>query len=159
MEKRVSDSITEQVHILTQKNLNGYNRLFGGQIMSWIDVVAAVVARRHSECNVTTAVVDMLEFKAPAHANDTLYILGKITYAGRTSMEIKVTAYVEELSGEKKLINTAYVIMVALDENEIPKKVPGLILETEEERKEFEEAKARKKRRQTLRMERNKDEF
>lgn len=155
MEKRVKDSITEQVHILTQGNLNGYHRLFGGQIMSWIDVVAAVVARRHSESNVTTAVVDMLEFKAPAHANDTLFILGKITYAGRTSMEVKVTAYVEELNGEKKLINTAYVVMVALDENENPKMVPKLILENDEERKEFEDAKARKARRKILRMERD----
>ncbi len=147
MKKRVSDSITEQVHILTQGNLNGYSRLFGGQLMGWIDVVAAVVARRHSGKNVTTAVVDMLQFQAPAYANDTVLILGKITYAGRTSMEIKVTVYVEELSGERKLINTAYVVMVALDENEHPTEVPGLILETEEERTEYENAKLRKARR------------
>lgn len=147
MLKRVSDSITEQVHILTQGNLNGYSRLFGGKLMSWIDVVAAVVARRHSGKNVTTAVVDMLQFKAPAYANDTILILGKITYAGRTSMEIKVTVYVEEPSGERKLINTAYVVMVALDENEKPTEVPGLILETDEEREEYENAKLRRKRR------------
>lgn len=147
MEKRVSDSITEQVHILSQGSLNGYKRLFGGQLMSWIDVVAAVVARRHSEKNVTTAVVDMLQFNAPAYANDTVCIVGKITYVGRTSMEVKVSAYVEELSGERKLINTAYVVMVALDENERPTEVPGLILETDEEREEYENAKIRKQRR------------
>ena len=147
MKKKVSDSFTEQVHILSQGNLNGYSRLFGGQLMGWIDVVAAVVARRHSGLNVTTAVVDMLQFQAPAYANDTVLILGKITYAGRTSMEIKVTVYVEELSGERKLINTAYVVMVALDENERPTEVPGLILETEEERTEYENAKLRKARR------------
>lgn len=147
MKKKVSDSFTEQVHILSQGNLNGYSRLFGGQLMGWIDVVAAVVARRHSGRNVTTAVVDMLQFQAPAYANDTVLILGKITYAGRTSMEIKVTVYVEELCGERKLINTAYVVMVALDENERPTEVPGLILETEEERTEYENAKLRKARR------------
>ena len=96
--KRIKDSITEQVHILSQGNLNGYRRLFGGQLMSWMDVVAAVVARRHSERNVTTAVVDMLEFKAPAYANDTICIIGKITYVGNTSMEVKVDVYVEELT-------------------------------------------------------------
>lgn len=153
MKKRVSDSITEQVHILSQGNLNGYRRLFGGQIMSWIDVVAAVVARRHCERNVTTAVVDMLQFQAPAYANDTVLLLGKITYAGRTSMEIKVSVFVEELSGERKLINTAYVVMVALDENERPTEVPGLILETDEERAEYENAKYRKKRRTEYRNE------
>ena len=47
MEKRVKDSYAEQVHVLTQANINGYNRLFGGQLMEWIDIVAAVVARRH----------------------------------------------------------------------------------------------------------------
>ena len=147
MKKRVSDSVTEQVHILTQANLNGYHRLFGGKLMSWMDIVAAVVARRHSGKNVTTATVDMLQFKAPAFANDTVFIQGKITYAGRTSMEIKVTVYVEELNGERKLINTAYFVMVALDENQKPTEVPGLILETDEERVEYENAVTRKMRR------------
>lgn len=151
MEKRVSDSVTEQVHILTQGSLNGYERLFGGQLMSWIDIVAGVVARRHSGKNVTTAVVDMLEFKAPAYANDTIFIVGKITYVGRTSMEVKVTVYVEELNGNRKLINTAYVVMVALDENERPTEVPRLVLETEEELKEYENAKLRRARRNEYR--------
>jgi len=48
MEKTVSESRTEQVQILTQGTLNGDKRLFGGKLMEWIDVVAAVVARRHS---------------------------------------------------------------------------------------------------------------
>lgn len=147
MEKRVKDSITEQVHILTQANLNGYHRLFGGQLMGWIDMVAAVVARRHSGKNVTTACVDMLEFREPAYANDTLYMIGKITYVGTTSMEIMVKVFVEELSGERKLINTAYLVMVALDADEKPTYVPKLILETEEESEEFEKAKIRRERR------------
>ena len=145
--KRVKDSVAEQVQILTQANLNGYSRLFGGQLMEWIDIVAAVVARRHSEKNVTTAVVDMLEFKEPAYANDTLIISGKITYAGKTSMEIKVMTYVEALSGERKLINTAYIVMVALDENDKPTKIPELIIETDEEKLEYEAALLRKERR------------
>jgi len=145
--KRVKDSVAEQVQILTQANLNGYSRLFGGQLMEWIDIVAAVVARRHSGKNVTTAVVDMLEFKEPAYANDTLIISGKITYAGKTSMEIKVMTYVEALSGERKLINTAYIVMVALDENDKPTKIPELIIETDEEKLEYEAALLRKERR------------
>ena len=146
-QKKVCESYAQQVQILTQGNLNGYSRLFGGQLMEWIDIVAAVVARRHSEHNVTTAVVDMLEFKKPAYANDTIIIKGKITYAGRTSMEIKVETFVEELSGERTLINTAYLVMVALDENDKPTQVPELLLETEEDRAEYEAALLRKKRR------------
>lgn len=146
-EKRVCESYAEQVQILTQANLNGYSRLFGGQLMEWIDIVAAVVARRHSERNVTTAVVDMLEFKKPAYANDTIIIKGKITYAGRTSMEIKVETFVEALSGERTLINTAYLVMVALDENDRPTAVPGLIIENDEEKNEYNAALLRKERR------------
>ena len=144
MEKRVSESRTEQVQILSQGTLNGYKRLFGGKLMEWIDVVAAVTARRHSGRNVTTAAVDSLEFKEAAYANDTLVIIGYITYTGNTSMEICVKTYVESLDGTRRLINKAYVIMVALDENERPTHVPGLILETEEEKLEWEQALQRK---------------
>lgn len=144
MEKRVSESRTEQVQILSQGTLNGYKRLFGGKLMEWIDVVAAVTARRHSGRNVTTAAVDSLEFREAAYANDTLVIIGYITYTGNTSMEICVKTYVESLDGTRRLINKAYVIMVALDENERPTHVPGLILETEEEKREWELALQRK---------------
>lgn len=151
--KRISESYTEQVQILTQANLNGYSRLFGGQLMEWIDVVAAVVARRHSGKNVTTAMVDSLEFEGPAHGNDTLLLAGKMTYAGRTSMEVKVQSFVEELDGSKRLINTAYIVLVALDDNERPVEVPPLIVETEEEKAEWERAKKRRKLRETRRNE------
>lgn len=147
MEKSVKDSYAQQVHVLTMSNLNGYNRLFGGQLMCWIDEVAAVVARRHSERNVTTASIDTLEFKRAAYANDTVVIKGKITYAGRTSMEINVKTFVEKLHGKRILINEAYIIMVALDENEKPTEIPKLLLETDEERREWENALLRKENR------------
>lgn len=142
--KTVSESATTQVQILTQANLNGYQRLFGGQLMSWMDIVAAVTARRHSGKNVTTACVDKLEFHKPAHANDTLVITGEIVYVGRTSMEVRVRAYVEELNGSKDLTNEARFIMVALDENEKPTPVPGLLLENAEQRALWNEAAARR---------------
>ena len=136
-------SRTEQVQILTQREMNGYGRLFGGQQMVWIDIVAAVTARRHCGKNVTTAAIDSLEFAAPAYANDTLVLVGTVTYTGRTSMEVCVKTYIERLGGQRKLVNKAYVIMVALDENEKPTEVPGLICETEEEEREFLEGKYR----------------
>ncbi|HPD02085.1 MAG TPA: acyl-CoA thioesterase [Clostridia bacterium] len=136
--KRVSDSKAEQVQILLAGTLNGSGRLYGGQLMAWIDIVAAVVARRHSGRNVTTAFVDSLRFEEPARLNDTVVLKGHLTYVGRTSMEVCVQSFVEDLSGERRLINKAYLIMVALDENELPVEVPPLIVETEEERAEFE---------------------
>ena len=151
-QKTVSQSRTEQVQILTKGNLNGYKRLFGGKLMEWIDIVAAVTARRHSGKNVTTAAIDSLEFTDAAYANDTIVLIGTVTYVGRTSMEICVKTYIEALNGNRRLINKAYVIMVALDENEKPTEVPGLICETEEEKCQFrqgaERNAARKRRRQ-----------
>lgn len=143
MQKRVSDSRTEHVQILSQGSLNGYKRLFGGKLMEWIDIVAGVTARRHSGRNVTTACVDSLEFTSAAYANDTIVISGHITYVGKTSMEVCVNTFVESLTGERRLINHAYVVMVALDENENPTEVPGLITETEEEKAEWEAGRAR----------------
>lgn len=154
MEKSVKDSYAEQVQILTQKDMNGYNRLFGGRLMEWIDIVASVVARRHSGRNVTTAVVDTLTFKAPAHLNDTVILCGRITYVGRTSMEVCVETYVEHLDSSRTLINTAYVIIIAIDENEKPVEVPRLKLETEEEKAEWalaeKRAEIRKQRRKEM---------
>ena len=143
--KRVSDSFTTQVQVLTQANLNGYLRLFGGQLMSWMDIVAAVTARRHAEKNVTTACVRDLVFKKAAHANDTLMLTGEVIYVGRTSMEVRVMVYVEALNGKRDLINEARFVMVALDENERPTQVPGLVLETEEQRRLWRDAESRRK--------------
>ena len=142
--KSVSDSRTQQVQILSQSTLNGYKRLFGGRLMEWIDVVAAVTARRHCNMNVTTAAIDKLVFKNPAHANDTVVLEGYITYAGKTSMEICVETCVEALDGSRTGINKAYLVMVAIDEDGKPAKVPPLIVETDEEKRRYEAAIKRK---------------
>ena len=147
MMKEVKDSYTEQVQILTQSSMNGFGRLFGGRLMKWIDIVAAVTARRHSEKNVTTVLVDQLEFKKPARVNDTLVLTGHITYTGRTSMEVCVNTYIEQLDGSRSLINSAYLVMVALDKNDKPCEIPGLIVKTDEELAEWEAAKKRRETR------------
>ena len=144
MTRKVSDSRVEQVHMLMYEHMNGYRRLFGGKLMEWIDVVAGVVARRHSGCNVTTASIDRLEFIAPAYIGDTIVLEGIITYVGRTSMEVRVDTYAEKLSGAKERINRAYLVMVALDSEDRPTQVPGLELITDEEKREFEAGKRRK---------------
>ncbi len=132
--RHVSDSAVEQTQIILSSHINGAGRLFGGQLMEWIDIVAGVVARRHSHHNQTTAAIDNLQFKAAVHLNDTLLLFGKITYVGHTSMEVQVDSFVEDMQGNRKLVNTAYIVMVALDENDRPVEVPGLIVETDEEK-------------------------
>ena len=145
--RTVAHSRTEQLQILMQGTLNGYNRLFGGKLMEWIDVVAAVTARRHCGKNVTTAAVDSLVFKSPAMVNDTILLEGHVTYAGRTSMEVCVTTYVEELNGFRREINKAYLVLVAIDADGKPTLVPPVIPETEEEKREYADAMERRKNR------------
>lgn len=151
--KSVSASRTEQVQILMYDTMNGAGRLFGGRLMEWIDVVAAVVARRHSGRTVTTAAVDTLQFVEPAYANETVILSGYITYAGRTSMEVCVRTFVENLDGSRRQINKAYLVLVALDDSGKPTCVPPVLPETEEEKREYAEAVKRREYRELRRRE------
>ena len=141
--KRVSDSESEQVHILTMGDMNGAQRLFGGQLMAWIDEVSAAVARRHAGCHVTTALVDKLEFDKGAFPDDVIVLKGRLNYVGTSSMEVSVKTYREAFDGGRTLINSARLIMVALDENGKPCRVPGLILETDEQKAVWGRGEAR----------------
>lgn len=145
--KRVTDSMAETVHVVRPNHLNGANRLFGGILMQWIDEVAGIVAKRHAMMNVTTASVDNLRFIKGAYQNEMVVIVGKLTYVGTTSMEVRVDTYVENKSGVRKVINRAYFVMVALDDNDKPVPVPKLILETEAEKAEWEAAEKRREMR------------
>lgn len=148
-EKRVSDSRTEQVHIVMPGDVNSSFRLFGGLLMQWIDVVAAVVARRHADREVLTAAVDHLSFLKPASLNDIVTLCGRVTYVGNTSMEICVETFVErpERNKQRALVNRAYLTMVALDEDGQPTRVPRLLLETEKEKADFAAGERRKQNR------------
>ena len=103
-----------------------------------------MVAKRHTRRNVITASVDSLSFLRGAYVKDTVVIIGKVTYVGNTSMEVKVDTYVEALSGERTPINHAYFTMVALDKNDKPVRAPRLELETEEEKEEWEKGEKRR---------------
>ena len=146
--RKVSESIVETVHIVRPNHLNAVGRLFGGILMQWIDEVAALAAKRHAHMNVTTASVDNLRFLRGAYQNDVIIIMGKVTYVGRTSMEVKVDTYIEDLEGRRSHINQAFFTMVALDEKDRPAPVPGLILETKEEKAGWEEALLRRQTRE-----------
>lgn len=152
-EKTTKDSITEHTQIIMAPHINGAKRLFGGQLMQWIDVVAGVVARRHSGCNVITAAIDNLQFKDGAYENDIVVVIGKITYVGTSSMEVRVDTYVEDEQGMRTAINRAYLVMVALDEQGKPTKVPRLLIENESERAEWEGALKRVQLRKQRRIE------
>ena len=88
-----------------------------------------------------------------AYQNEMIVIIGRLTYVGTTSMEVRVDTYVENKEGVRKAINRAYFVMVALDENDHPVPVPQLILETEAEKAEWESAKKRREIRDQRKIE------
>lgn len=155
MAKRVADSKIEMVYQVRPEHLNGAGRLFGGQLMSWIDEIAGLVAIRHSNTDVITVAVDNLRFMRGAYQKDILVLEGRLTYVGKTSMEVRVDTYVETLDGMRHPINRAYLTEVAVDENEKPTSVPELIIETESEKAEWEAGK----RRREVRLQRKKEGF
>ncbi|ABX42688.1 thioesterase superfamily protein [Lachnoclostridium phytofermentans ISDg] len=140
IQKRVSESLTEKTYIVMQAHINGSGRLFGGQLLAWIDELAGIVGMRHSGGNVITASIDNLQFKHGAHLNDIVVLVGRVTYVGNSSMEVRIDTYVENKKGTRHPINRAYFVMVALDENEQPKKVPRLKIETVEQQAEWDAA-------------------
>ena len=138
---------TESVQIVLAQHCNGYAkpRLFGGQLMAWIDVIAAVEAQRFTRSAVTTVCVDNLNFVKPAFLGDTVVQHAAVTWAGHTSLEVRVDTYVEKLDGERELTNRAYVVFVALDENDDPRPVPEFVPQTAEEQAEYEAALERRR--------------
>jgi len=123
---------------------NPAGRMHGGEVMKLMDSAAGVVAQRHSLCNVVTAYVNQLTFKEPIFVGDLVFCKAELIYTGRTSMEVYVRVEVENLSrGETKHALDGYFVMVALDRNGRPTPVPPLLLETEEQKIRFEEARLR----------------
>lgn len=147
--------MVEQVFQVRPEHLNGAGRLFGGKLMEWIDEVAGLVGIRHSKSNVLTASVDNLRFIRGAKQNDLIVLIGRITYVGNTSMEVRVDTFVEDFSGTRRPINRAYLTIVATGTDGVPTQVPGIILQSEGEKAEWEAGKRRKE----LRIQRKKEGF
>lgn len=153
--KKVSDSATEQIHMIMYHHINGINRLFGGQLLSWIDEVAGITAKRHCGRDATTVAIDNLHFKSGVYLNDLLVLVGKVTYVGNTSLEVRVDSYIEASDGSRHPINRAYFVMVSMGDDGKPTPVPPLVLENEGERMEWANAEKRRE----LRKMRQKEGF
>jgi acyl-CoA hydrolase len=145
----VPKSIAESQIIMTEMVLpsdtNALGTIFGGKVVSLIDIAAAMAAGKHSRSIVVTASIDALHFVSPVKLGEYVHIKASVNYAGRTSMEVGVRVDKENpLTGEMKHTATAYLTFVALDSDGKPKVVPPVAPETDDERRRFEEAKIRR---------------
>ena len=153
--KTVGEASAVATHMLRHEDINGSNRLFGGRLMEWIDDAAGIAARLQCGGNVTTAAIDTLEFKHPAYLNDIVVIEAWVTHVGNTSMEVRADTYViDPASGERTMINHAYLTEVCVDDEGHPMTVPwGLVATTPEQHEECDGARRRAEIRKMRRAE------
>jgi uncharacterized protein (TIGR00369 family) len=148
MKKRRADSQVELSQFMMPEHANLQGTVHGGIIMKLVDEAGALCAVRHAQRPVVTVAIDSMTFLSPVHVGDVLILRACLVYVGRTSMEVEIKVIAENpITGQRTHTNSAFAVYVALDEHERPTPVPELIIETEEERRRWEEGKQRQARR------------
>lgn len=130
--------------LMQPADANLLGNVHGGNIMKLMDEAGASAAMRHGQRPVVTVAVDQVLFKEPIQVGDLVTLNAELTYVGRTSIETQIEVSAQNLlTGETTNTNTAYFVYVAMDERGKPIPVAPLLLETDDERKQWEAAKAR----------------
>jgi uncharacterized protein (TIGR00369 family) len=146
--KRVDESSIIMSHVMLPQDTNPAGNVHGGVVMKHIDNAAVAVAIRHTRNNAVTASIDRLDFHKPVFLGNILTLRASINLVGKTSMEVGVRAESEDpYSGKVSHTASAYLTIVTLDENGRPKEIPPLILETGDEIRRNNAARARRKAR------------
>lgn len=141
-----SRSVTMMTEHVLPSHANALSTVFGGTIMSWIDVCGAVCAQRHAQRLVVTAFVDDLVFEGPVRVGEVVKLTARVTATFRTSMELEVVVEGENpLEGRSWPCVRAMLTFVAVDETtRKPVPVPPLLLETDDDRRKQRDAEERK---------------
>jgi acyl-CoA hydrolase len=143
--KKVSGSEVVMTQLVLPTHTNSLDSVFGGVVMSWIDIAGAIAAQRHSQKEVVTVSLDDLHFIAPVKRGWVVNLKARVNFVSKTSMEVGVRVDAENpKTGEVFHTASAYLTFVALDSYGKPTLVPSLILENEADRKRFEEAQKRR---------------
>jgi acyl-CoA hydrolase len=138
-------SRVETVQIVLPGLTNVHGTIFGGMMMQWIDITAAIAAARHAGQAVVTAAMDRLHFLRPVRLGALVVIQAQVNLVARTSMEVGVRVFVEDVRTKERVQATrAYVTMVAVDDHGHPTPVSPLVLEGEEDRRRHQDAEQRR---------------
>ena len=151
--KSPAESQAEVIVRMFPSDANPAGNVFGGEILKNIDMVAGIVAQRHSQSNAVTVSMDRVNFLKPVFVGDVLKLVARINYVHNSSMEIEVQAEAEDIqTGIRTITATAFVTFVALDDDGKPVAAPKLDLKTDEDRNKFELGKARMETRRQSRI-------
>ena len=144
----VHESQSERSEIIFPGDANALGNLFGGRLMQFIDLVAAMASSRHARAITVTASMDHLDFVAPVKVGDLLILKASVNRAFRTSMEVGVKAMVEDVRAQRlRHVSSAYLTFVAVDTTGQRIEVPQVLPETEHQRRRFEDAGRRREMR------------
>ncbi len=143
--RTVAESQSERSEIVFPNDSNALGNLFGGRLMQYIDLVAAMAASRHARAICVTASMDHLDFVAPVRVGELLILKASVNRAFRTSMEVGVRAMVEDVQQQRlRHVSSAYLTFVAVDHAGNGLVVPQLLAETEHQRRRYEDAGRRR---------------
>lgn len=149
--RTVRESTSEYTEIAMPNDANPLGNLLGGRVMHLVDLAGAIAAARHARTPVVTASIDYMNFLHPVHIGQLLLLRSSVNRAFRTSMEVGVKVWVEDLrTGETRHTSSAYLTFVAIDADGRRVPVPQVIPETEEEKRRYEDAAQRREYRLAL---------
>jgi|SRR5690554_987073 len=145
-----SETVMHELVLPTHTNALG--TAFGGTIMSWVDICGAICAQRHTSGIVVTASIDQLDFLAPVRLGDIVRLTARVSYVGRTSLEVRVIVDVlNNAYTHEQRAGIAYVSFVAVDDNNARRPVPKLDLSDPRDQRRFDAGKERREHRLAVR--------
>jgi acyl-CoA hydrolase len=143
--KKPSESQTEMVQVVLPNDANPLGFILGGTVMHLIDIAGAIAGHRHTRSLLVTAAVDGLQFLHPIKVGDLILLKARVTAVWSTSLEVEVEVFSEEtLTGRRQMTSLAYLTFVAVDRDSRRVTIPGLILETDEDKRRAAEAEVRR---------------
>ena len=142
--RTVAETALTLTQFMQPEHSNSLGTVHGGVLVKLCDECGGIVASRHARRPAVTVTVDSVTFHRPIHVGQVLFVHGRLTYVGTTSMEVELRVEAENLlTGEVTHTHSAYIVYVALDDNLRPTPVPGLALVSEQELQTFEDGRAR----------------
>jgi acyl-CoA hydrolase len=142
------------VQVVLPNDANPLGYILGGTVMHLIDIAGAIACHRHTRSLLVTAAVDGLQFLHPIKVGDLIILKAMVTAVWSTSLEVEVEVFSEEtLTGVRRMTSRAYLTFVATDREGHRQNIPGLILDTEEQKRRAAEANVRRAARLEARRE------
>ena len=143
--KRPAETATEMVQVVLPNDANPLGFILGGTVMHLIDIAGAIACHRHTRSLLVTAAVDGLQFLHPIKVGDLIILKSSVTAVWSTSLEVEVEVFSEEtLTGIRRMTSRAYLTFVAIDRQGQRVSIPGLLLETDAEKRRAAEAEVRR---------------